>query len=270
MKKHISIIVGCFCMLCLASCEKELQVYDEPTCRLNFYYDISSTSKFKSSLARTTYSFVYGADDVERDTLWFEMETMGFVSDHDRAVSLVQEDSVGVSNAVAGKQYVAFDDPAVAKYYVVPAGKARFKIPVILLRDASLKKDNVVLKFAIHANSEFQNGYPVYQTRVIQFTDQLSEPSKWMVGYGSYSTSLSDYFGTYGVVKHKFLIEQTGEKWDDDYIEKIMTGDRNYVYYILRKMAKRLNEVNAERASRGEGPLTEEDGTVVEIADPYA
>ncbi len=275
MKKYISFMAGMLLAILFASCEKDLQVYSDSTCRLNFYYDIESVSSFKESMARSTYSFVYGSSDVERDTLWYEMETMGFVADHDRAITLVQVDSVGVTNAVAGKHYVSFDDPSVAHYYVVPAGKARVKVPVIILRDASLKNETVVLKFKIEPNAEFEQGYSALQSRVVQFTDQLSEPSKWSYGfpdsdYSSYTVSLSDYFGAYGVVKHQFLIEQTGEKWDDDYIEKLMTGDSNYLMYLLRKMSKRLDEVNAERASRGEGPLTEADGTIVEIADPYA
>ncbi len=275
MKKYISFMAGMLLAVLLASCEKDLQVFSDPTCRLNFYYDIESVSSFKESMARSAYSFVYGSSDVERDTLWYEMETMGFVADHDRAITLVQVDSAGVNNAVAGKHYVAFDDPSMTSYYVVPAGKARVKIPVVILRDASLKNETVVLMFKIQPNAEFQQGYSVLQTRVIQFTDQLSEPSKWTYGYpysdySSLTISLSDYFGDYGVVKHQFLIDQTGEKWDDDYIEKLMTGDANYLTYLLRKMSKRLDEVNAERASRGEGPLTEADGTVVEIADPYA
>lgn len=275
MKKYISFMAGLLLTVLFASCEKDLQVYSDPTCRLNFYYDIESVSSFKESMARSTYSFVYGSSDVEKDTLWYEMETMGFVADHDRAITLVQVDSAGVTNAMPGKHYVAFDDPSMASYYVIPAGKARIKVPVVILRDASLKNETVVLKFKIQPNAEFQQGYSALQTRVIQFTDQLSEPSKWSYGfpyseYSSYTVSLSEYFGDYGVVKHQFLIEQTGEKWDDEYIEKIMTGDSNYLMYLLRKMAKRLDEVNAERESRGEGPLTEGDGTVVEITDPYA
>lgn len=40
----------------LASCEKDLPVYNDSTNRLNFYYDISSTKYFRSELARSAYS----------------------------------------------------------------------------------------------------------------------------------------------------------------------------------------------------------------------
>ena len=71
-------------------------------------------------------------------------------------------------------------------------------------------------------------------------------------------------------MKHQFLIGETGDKWDDEYIDKLMTGDSSYLEYMMRKMARRLREVNAERAAQGLDPLTEADGTPVEIYDPYA
>ena len=81
---------------------------------------------------------------------------------------------------------------------------------------------------------------------------------------------LSDYFGVYGVVKHQFLIEQTGKKWDDEYIESLIKGDSNYLKYLVRKMSARLSEVNAERTAKGLDVLKEADGTIVEIVDVYA
>lgn len=271
MKKHI--ILSLAIAAGLSSCEKDLEVYSEPTCRLNFYYDIDATGDFKPEMARSTYSFVYGDPDTRQDTLWVEVESMGFVSDTDRAISLEQVDSAGVENAVAGKHYVAFDDPQIARYYVMPAGKARTKLPIVMLRDASLKDKAVVLRYRIKANDNFQNGYDPFMERSLSFTDHLSEPAKWNYAYPYwevYTISFADYFGEYGVVKHQFLIDETGEKWDDEYIDKLMTGDSNYLTYMLRKMAKRLNEVNADRQAQGLSPLTEADGTPVVIIDPYA
>ena len=258
------------CLL-FTSCEKDLPVYDNPISRLNFYYDIDSRSSFDASLARSTYSFVYKESTLRQDTLWFEVETMGFTSDIDRTITLQQMDTT--HNAIAGKHFVAFDDPSLTSFYKIPAGKAKVRIPVVLLRDASLQESTVNLKFGIVANEYFQQGYPEYSTRVITFTDQLSEPSKWNYAYpyyGSYTISFADYFGAYGVAKHRFLIEETGKAWDDDYIDELMTGDSNYLMYMLRKMAKRLAEVNAERQAQGLDVLCEADGTAVEIIDPYA
>ena len=46
----------------------------------------------------------------------------------------------GTKNAVAGTHYIAFDDPVLAEFYVVPAHSATAHIPVILKRDPSLQK----------------------------------------------------------------------------------------------------------------------------------
>ena len=256
----------------LASCEKDLELYSDPTCRLNFYYDIDAVSDFKPELARSTYSFVYGDPNIKQDTVWVEVESMGFVADADRAITIEQVDSTGVDNAVAGKHYVAFNDPQIAKHYVMPARKARTRLPIVMLRDASLKTSTVVLKYRIKENENFVNGYDAYAERVLMFTDQLSEPSKWSFNYGSskYPKTFEDYFGKYGAVKHQFLIDESGEKWDDDYIDSLMTGDSLYLRYIMSKMSRQLSAINAERQAKGLDVLKEADGTVVEIVDPYA
>lgn len=278
MKKIIYLL----CLICtlgvFTSCEKDLEVYNTETCRLNFYYELNSRAGFNEELARTAYSFIYGEADRQRDTLWFDVQTMGFTYDYDRPVVLEQLPSEGVQ-AVPGKHYVAFNDPAVSHLYVIPAGKATTKLPVIILRDPSLKNEAVSLKFGFKENEYFKLGFEEFSTRLIEMTDMLSEPSKWNAAYPipgleryypQYAMHLSDYFGVYGVVKHQFLIEQTGKKWDDEYIESLIKGDSNYLKYLVRKMSARLSEVNAERTAKGLDVLKEADGTIVEIVDVYA
>lgn len=255
----------------LGSCEKDLPLYDEQVSRINFYYPNVTTETMDSTLTRTAYSFVFDAEDVKADTVWLEVETMGFVADHDRAVKLVQVDTTA-NNAVPGKHYVAFDDPSLAAYYQIPAGMARAKLPVVLLRDASLKDTSVVLKIQLAANENFQPGYPVYQTRVITFSDRLSEPSAWSKpryydpNYPEWGTyTLSVYFGAYGPVKHRFLIETTGKKWDNDYLEELINGDSNYLNYLIDELQKTLDTLNAKRQAQGLDVLKEADGTPVVI-----
>lgn len=267
MKKYIFLMASLLGLMSMTSCEKDLETFSDSTCRLNFYYDISALSYFKEDMAKDNYSFVYGDEAAVDDTLWYEVETMGFIADHDRPIALEQIQMDGGNNAVAGRHYVAFDDPSLAKFYVIPAGKARTKIPVVLLRDASLKNESVTLKFALKPNDEFVLGYGPLSQRQVTFTDQLSEPSYWSKDYGNqyYSFYISDVFGAYGTVKHQFLISETGEKWDDEYINQLMTGDSMYLNYLAQKLAKRLAEVNVEREAQGQEPLTEPDGTVVSI-----
>lgn len=273
MKHCKYLICAIVAIVGMTSCEKDLPLYDTDTCRLNFYYGLSSRSSYRETLSQALYSFVYGEADRQRDTLWYEVETMGFVYDKDRPVSLEQIPSGG-KDAVPGTHYVPFNDPSLASFYVIPAGKARTKLPIVIIRDGSLKTESVTLKFSIKENEYFVQGYPEYATRTLTFTDQLAEPSKWNYQYPTawegYYMCLADYFGEYGLVKHQFLINETGKKWDDEYIDQLINGDSNYLTYIVRKMSKRLDEVNAERLAQGLDVLREADGTPVEIADPYA
>lgn len=250
----------------LSSCEKDLPTWSDDTCRLNFYYDIDSRSDFKESMSKSSYSFVYGSDTITKDTVWFTIETMGKVASYDRAVTLTQIASDTI-DAVAGKHYVAFSDPSLANYYVIKAGTAQAKLPVVMLRDESLKTNEVTLKFQITPNDNFANGYPEYQTRTLTFSDYMTKPTNWdkeyPTAYTGWYATMNEYFGEYGQVKHQFMIEKTGKKWDNDYIDEIMTGDSNYLIYMYYKLANDLAEENAERAAQGLDPLAEADGTEV-------
>lgn len=265
IKLYIMAGAGLLQLAALTSCEKDLPVYSDDTCRLNFYYNLDSRADFKPEMAESSYSFVYGDDARTRDTVWFKVETMGKVPTTDRPIAFEQVDTAGVM-AVPGTHYVAFDSPELAPYYVIKGGQARAEVPVILLRDASLKNETVVLKFRIRPNGYFTNGYEEYQTKTITFSDYMTKPAKWDYPYpysGDYTVRLADLFGAYGPVKHQFMIEHTGEKWDDAYIDKLMTGDLNYVLYLESKLSKELETLNKEREQEGLKPLAESDGTEV-------
>ena len=58
------------------------------------------------------------------------------------------------------------------------------------------------------------------QWRKLYLSDVLLRPTRWSDGY----------FGTYSKVKHRFMMEQTGLKWDDEYLE-IVPSDVSMGYY---------------------------------------
>lgn len=262
--KHISYIICLiFVLLSTVSCEKDLQVFDDPTCRLNFYYNVKSTQDFKADMSKDSYSFIYSGDK-QKDTVWVTIESMGMLSNVDRPITLEQEDTTAVM-AVPGKHYVAFNDPSLASYYIMPKGMARTRIPIVVLRDPSLKKETVTLKYSIKPNEYFENGYSVFQTRVLAITDRLSQPSYWTKAYYfyGYPSTLNDFIGNYGPVKHQFMIDVTGKSWDDDFIDSLMTGDSSYRNYIIDKLIAALEKTNDERKAQGLSVLSEEDGTPV-------
>lgn len=269
MKKIFNILV-LGVLLVTTSCEKSLEVFNDSTCRLNFYYQSAEiTSSFQESMAQGSYSFIYSGD-IQKDTVWIEVESMGMLADYDRPITLEQVDTTATM-AVAGKHYVAFNDPSLANYYVMPAGKARTKLPIVVLRDASLKHESVVLKYHIKANDYFTNGYDVFQTRSLSITDRLAQPSYWTKGYPMYGDyySLYNFIGYYGVVKHQFMIDVTGKPWDDAFIEEFITGDNNYFNYIINKLVSELNKLNEQRQEQGLDVLREEDGTEVNFDSRY-
>ena len=127
------------------SCEKDLPTYATSDCNLNFVYrDYENKIKTSANVTdedRTySFSFVYSGMNVQQDTVWFEVSTMGHLSDVDRTFALEQIQIEGVENAVAGTHYQAFDTPSLQKFYVIKAGKNSAMIPVVLLRDARVCK----------------------------------------------------------------------------------------------------------------------------------
>lgn len=254
MKRITYILSLLAVILCTTSCEKDLPVYDTETCRINFNYDY----KTMNSDMLETYSFVYHGD-ITQDTVWVKVNTMGFLSDEDRYFELQQVEVKDTLNAVPGKHYVAFDD--MKKYYYIPAGANTATVPVVLLRDASLQSAQYLLKFELKETDNFKKGYDRYNYRKIYFTDQIAEPTGWL-SYGLYY-----YIGLYTTGLHRFIIDVTGEKWDDDYITSACS-DQGFLYYIGTWLKNKLDEVNAERAAQGLDPLMNDDGTPV-VVEPF-
>ena len=60
--------------------------------------------------------------------------------------------------AIAGKHFVAFDDPEVVDRFAIAPGQVSVELPVILLRDKSLKSEEVKLKMKVEANEWFVPG----------------------------------------------------------------------------------------------------------------
>jgi hypothetical protein len=92
----------------------------------------------------------------------------------------------------------------------------------------------------------------------------LEQPTNW---------SQSFFLGAYGQEKHRFLIEQTGEKWDYDYLRytwgylEASTDntiyDAAYTAYYKAQIIRKLEKYNAERQAGGLDVLKEADGTEV-------
>ncbi len=246
MKKSILLSLVAMAAAMLTSCEKDLPLYDDTQAYLNFRYANTSDSTIN-------YSFVFSGGK-QQDTVWVTMLTMGFLSDQTRTFEL-QQIPTGQNDAVAGRHYVALDDERIKPFLKIDAGATSTQVPVILLRDASLDEQTVKLKLAVKDNGTFKPGYKERLYKTISLTAMLSKPQEW--------TTFADYyFGTWGPVKHQFMIDVTGEKWDDEYIKSVI-NDYGYVSFLISKLNKALSEENARRLAAGEGYMQEKDGTLV-------
>ena len=211
----IGVALGCL------ACQEALPEYNTDWIGVQFVLDESSLSKNEYS-----YSFVGKDETVMQDTVWFTLDLIGPSVDYDRYYELEQiipKDSVAQDSvpkptdapktitAEAGVHYLAFDSPEAKKLQRFPANAIRTKVPIVLLRDTSLKTKEVTLNFKLKVSDDFDLGYKEYQTRTIKFSDKLVKPNLW-VNY---------FFGTYGPEKHMFMIEATKDPWDDEYLKSI-------------------------------------------------
>lgn len=243
------------------SCEKELEPYSDPTCRLGFVYGLTDgkleDNYIGDSYSTTSYSFIYDGNGTDRDTLWFKVGASGFLKDYPRLITVEQimiEDTV--DNAEAGVHYVAFTDPSVASYFTVPANANSVEIPVILLRDPSLGQKDVVLRLGLVDNEHFKIDFRMKSYRTIRITARTTEPRYWS----------EKFFGKWGQVKHELMILWTGEPWDEDYcLEFAYYTESAYREYLSYWMAKKLEEENQKHLEETGDIYREADGTPVDF-----
>ena len=201
------------------------------------------------------FSFYYEEDALERDTIYFNIFAMGGITDQDRSYSLEQVMLEGEENAVEGIHYMSFADPALKNLYIIKAGEVRASVPVILLRDASLKDKSVKLQFRIKADARFQPGETRFLWRRLEFTDRLSRPQAWDAFAERY------YWGKYSFVKHDFMIKQTGEAWDQAFMNSLKL-DVSKTLFWMDKLKALLTDYNTAHPT---APLKDENGNLISI-----
>lgn len=187
------------------------------------------------------YSFFLEKEDKVRDTVWVDVKVMGLVSDRDRAVQAVQLNTGEADAAEAGKHYIAFDDPELQKWMRIEAGKTGMRLPVVILRDLSLKQQTVRIQFGFKENEFFGSGIENQDQFIIKITDQTEKPLNW--------SSWQPYFGDWSSLKMKFIINYVGFNEFETLPEKAMC------LYLQLKAREQLEAYNAKHADE---PLCED------------
>lgn len=242
MKNYLFYILLGVLSMFFFSCEKDVELYADPTDRMEFVFEYARDSVFN-------YTFAYAASDVQEMVIEFKVTAMGFLSDKPRTVTVRQINS-GANAAQAGKHYT------MATEYTLPANETQVNIPVTLLRDATLKDGEYTLELALVANEDFQLGTPIYCRRKLVVADVLLKPREW-------GAAANHYLGQWGKEKHKVMIEAAapyGVTIDDDWVGKTMPDYATSMIWRAVFMAK-LVEINEALGERG--PLKEDDDTIV-------
>ena len=267
MKQHIvfKALMASFCISSFTACEKDLEPFNRDDAWLTFHYINWTGGREELMKDDSYYSFAMrsaalGGVDLQQDTVWLEVETIGKVSDQDRTVQLEQKtitaeelEEYGENEAVPGVHYVPFDDPELLAKSYVPAGTTIAQIPVVVLRDPSLDEKDVALRITFKDNGVFKPGYSKYNTHTLHIASQLTRPTEWDTKYWDYN------FVEYTRTVHELMIEWTGEAWDDDYIKELNAGDPGYLDYLKGYFQEKLAELNAEREAQGLGVLMDPD-----------
>lgn len=254
MLKYILIVMV---IIAIASCKKDQYYLFNDMARIQFGPDATRIYTASYNLADTLkpFTFYYEMPSVTEDTVFFDIYAIGGVSKTDRNFTLKQEQVANVNNAVAGTHFVPFTDPRVNKFYTIKAGTVHTSVPVIVLRDPSLKTNTVVLKLDVVADGNFQPGEQSNLWRKVQITDRLSQPASWNASFSQY------YFGKYSIVKHAFMIQATGQKWDETFIA-VTTADYALLQYYVGAVKTSLVDYNKNHPGN---PLTDESGELVVI-----
>ncbi len=242
-------------LLSVYACKKDQYYLYDDMARVQFGPDIARIYTPSYNLADTLkpYTFYYEDASTVQDTVFFDIYAIGGVSKEDRSFTLEQVQVPNVTNAQAGKHYVAFNDAKATKNFVIKAGTVHTKVPIILLRNVDLKANTYILKFKVVADKNFQTGEINNLWRKIEFTDRLSQPAAWN------ASAVQFYYGKYSVVKHRFMIESTGEKWDQDFMASL-PSEYALLQYWIGTLKINLIDYNAKNPGN---PLRDENGELV-------
>lgn len=237
-------IVVVLLALVAAACQKEDYKFYKGEDYLQFGPELkwAGDPRFRLMDTLKRMTFYYDEPAIVQDTVYFDLYTVGQVADHDRAYKLMQETVPGQKNAVADVHYIGFQNTAMAPVYVMKAGQHHVRVPIVLLRDKTLKEQEVVLKFKIVDNENFKEGSASNSWRKLVFSDKLSRPEAWDVAMEDY------YLGKYSVRKHEFMIEVTGKLWNQAFFEEVMplSSVMDYWMIILRRALADYNQDHGE------------------------
>lgn len=245
--KKITILFSLFA-LCAACQEEYMTHQDEARLQFGPTPDKIYTTQSEWEDTLKTMSFLKLPQNQMEDTIYFDLYSIGAVSGVDRHFELEQIFIDGADNAIPGLHFRPFEDEAMLKQYVMPAGESHVRVPVVVFREKSLEEKAYVLKFKISENANFLSGDPYKCWRKLIMADILMRPKKWN----------DNLFGPYSQVKHRFMMLVTGLEWDDEFLDSFMK-EVDLQFYWQSRLQKELYNYN-NNPENEDTPLRDENG----------
>lgn len=250
MKKYLFGLT--ICLLLTACSEKDIEKYHGGDF-LQFRTMNSSGGEIDS---KQTVSFNYEPSTVTGADVNFNMVLIGNLSDDGRPFRLGQVMVEGADNAVEGVHYVPFDSDELSEVYVLEGGISRMQVPVKILRPDDNK--TYTLRVEIVDNAYFKAGSPARRWCEVTFASSLTRPAAWD------DTVTNTYFGKYSRTKHQWMIDVTGQKWDEAYT-KTVRNNQNLLVSWRSFLTEELVKENERRLAAGKELFKDEDGELIVI-----
>ena len=239
------------------------------------HYEGANMVRFSGDV-EVVYSFAYYSESKTEDVINVNVMTVGEVVDYPRTVRFEQQKKEWKytydpqdANKVIDSTYVDMESPAEegrhfqiqnaeGNQFVVPAGANSYVLKILLKRsDEGLKKNARKLHLRLVPDKDFGIMSDVASLKKITISDKLEKPRRWRGYYCDY------YLANWSEVKHRFMINVTGQKWDNDFILHYVNGRDGAALcdFYLSKIKKALEEYNANPSNNP--PLKDENGKEV-------
>jgi hypothetical protein len=247
-------------------------------CTKSEYLLFSDVARVQLSDTTTLSStFIYDPATVTKDTVYILVSTIGGITNYDRPVKLVQvpefdytyvrdpitnqiTDTIATERpfkAVAGTHYMDLADKSLESMMVVKADSVSALIPVVLLRDASLKTNSYRLRLQLVANKEFSLGEKNAREKTIVFSDRLERFFSWRVD--ATNAPAFNNFGKYSTGKHQFMMDVLKVNIDEAWYQAALAAQATGNYVNLLKGALTTFNNDPANIASGKAPLRETD-----------
>lgn len=237
IKSDICKIMAVMALFVMNACGNDDFLYqDEPRVRIEAEYRMAVGTD------SVIYSFATEAATVEETAINVDLTIMGNTTDFDRKVSLAVDPKLTTAKADV---HYSFPESV-----IIPADKRSAQFRVILKRSKDLQTAAVYLILKVTESSDFKVGVEEWSRLKIKWSDIIEKPNNW--------DKLTEFFGEYSVVKHRFILETTGIAVFTYGEENSMNWSQMNNYKMMLQVA--LEKYNNEHPGK---PLTAENNKAV-------